>query len=141
MLLRKRVLLHLPKKTPSFRHNENLRKNIRSTLFYESILIQILKMLTLWRRKFFIKWSMISEVIKGYKRFQNHLFYDNFLFNARSFKNFSRMSTLWRHKFFIKLNMTLKVIQGHKYHFYAKIILIHWFMDWFWLKFVWMIIS
>ena len=64
----------------------------------------------------------------------------HFLFNAKSFKNFSRMSTLWRHQFFIKWSMILKVIQGHK-NFYAKIILAHSFMDRFWGKFVWKLVS
>ena len=40
-------------------------------------------------------------------------FCDILLFNAQSFKNFSRMSTLWRRNFFIKWSMTSKVIQGH----------------------------
>ena len=47
------------------------------------------------------------------------------------------MSTLWRHKFFIKWSMTSKVIQGHM----PQIILAHLFMDRFWWKFVWILIS
>ena len=58
---------------------------------------------------------MTSEVIKGQKvilKFsKSSISSIYFLFNAKSFKNFSKMSTLRRRKFFFKLYMTFEDIQ------------------------------
>ena len=99
-------------------------------------------MLTLLRHKCFIEWSMTSKVTKGCIRSSWNfkiVFFCNisFVLHPTFLKLFKNVN-IRRHIFFIKWSMTSKVIQDH---FYAKIKIAHSFMDQFWSKFVWMLIS
>ena len=76
---------------------------------YYSILIKIYMKSTLWRRRFFIEWSMISECIEGHKA--------NFLFKNRNFLRYFLLKfnliKIWmlisrRQNVFIKMKCDLK---------------------------------